>query len=413
MSSLLAVGAVHQYLVNNLERTQVGLIIESAEPREVHHFCTLVGFGADAICPYLAVEAIWRLQVDGKIPAKSSGELHTKEELVKKYFKASNYGMMKVLAKMGISTLASYKGAQIFEALGLSSEVVEKCFAGTPSRVEGATFEMLARDALNLHEMAFPTRLFPAGSAEAVALPNPGDYHWRKGGEVHLNDPVAIAKLQEAARTNSVNAYKEYSKLVHELNKACNLRGLLKFKETGVSIPLDEVEPASEIVKRFCTGAMSYGSISLEAHTTLAMAMNKIGGKSNTGVFCSNLKFLRGKLRFFVLFIILQSTLAFFWSLTIMDSVLYTPSSPFPDLMFFSDRHWHHYLSYMLKIFLYEISIEGEGGEQPSRMVPLPDGSMNPKRSAIKQVASGRFGVSSYYLTNADELQIKMAQVFI
>ncbi|XP_061953656.1 glutamate synthase 1 [NADH], chloroplastic isoform X1 [Populus nigra] len=333
-SSLLAVGAVHQYLVKKLERTQVGLIVESAEPREVHHFCTLVGFGADAICPYLAVEAIWRLQVDGKIPPKSTGEFHTKDELVKKYFKASNYGMMKVLAKMGISTLASYKGAQIFEGLGLSSEVIDKCFAGTPSRVEGATFEMLARDSLHLHELAFPSRVLPPGSAEAVALPNPGDYHWRKGGEIHLNDPLAIAKLQEAARGNSVAAYKEYSKRVQELNKACNLRGLLKFKEADVKVSLDEVEPASEIVKRFCTGAMSYGSISLEAHTTLAQAMNKIGGKSNTG----------------------------------------------------------------------------EGGEQPSRMETLPDGSMNPKRSAIKQVASGRFGVSSYYLTNADELQIKMAQ---
>ncbi|XP_062148767.1 glutamate synthase [NADH], amyloplastic isoform X1 [Alnus glutinosa] len=334
VSSLLAVGAVHQYLVKKLERTQVGLIVETAEPREVHHFCTLVGFGADAICPYLSIEAIWRLQVDGKIPPKSSGEFRSKEELVKKYFKASSYGMMKVLAKMGISTLASYKGAQIFEALGLSSEVIERCFAGTPSRVEGATFEMLARDAFHLHELAFPSRAFPPKSAEAVALPNPGDYHWRKGGEIHLNDPLAISKLQEAARTNSVAAYKEYSKLIHQLNKACNLRGLLKFKEAEVKVPLDEVEPASEIVKRFCTGAMSYGSISLEAHTTLAIAMNKIGGKSNTG----------------------------------------------------------------------------EGGEQPSRMEPLPDGSMNPKRSAIKQVASGRFGVSSYYLTNADELQIKMAQ---
>ncbi|XWS50374.1 hypothetical protein CRYUN_Cryun12cG0082500 [Craigia yunnanensis] len=334
ISSLLAVGAVHHHLVKKLERTRVGLIVESAEPREVHHFCTLVGFGADAICPYLAVEAIWRLQVDGKIPPKSSGEFHSKDELVKKYFKASNYGMMKVLAKMGISTLASYKGAQIFEALGLSSEVIEKCFAGTPSRVEGATFEMLARDALHLHELAFPSRALAPGSAEAVALPNPGDYHWRKGGEIHLNDPLAIAKLQEAARSNSVAAYKEYAKRIHELNKTCNLRGMLKFKETEVKIPLDEVEPASEIVKRFCTGAMSYGSISLEAHTTLAVAMNTIGGKSNTG----------------------------------------------------------------------------EGGEQPSRMEPLPDGSMNPKRSAIKQVASGRFGVSSYYLTNADELQIKMAQ---
>uniref|UniRef100_A0A6N2KFU9 glutamate synthase (NADH) n=1 Tax=Salix viminalis TaxID=40686 RepID=A0A6N2KFU9_SALVM len=334
ISSLLAVGAVHQHLVKKLERTQVGLIVESAEPREVHHFCTLVGFGADAICPYLAIDAIWRLQVDGKIPPKSTGELHSKDELVKKYFKASSYGMMKVLAKMGISTLASYKGAQIFEGLGLSSEVIDKCFAGTPSRVEGATFEMLAHDSLRLHELAFPSRALPPGSAEAVALPNPGDYHWRKGGEIHLNDPLAIAKLQEAARTNSVAAYKEYSKRIQELNKACNLRGLLKFKVADVKVSLDEVEPASEIVKRFCTGAMSYGSISLEAHTTLAQAMNKIGGKSNTG----------------------------------------------------------------------------EGGEQPSRMEPLPDGSMNPRRSAIKQVASGRFGVSSYYLTNADELQIKMAQ---
>ncbi|KAJ6748807.1 GLUTAMATE SYNTHASE 1 [NADH] CHLOROPLASTIC [Salix purpurea] len=334
ISSLLAVGAVHQHLVKKLERTQVGLIVESAEPREVHHFCTLVGFGADAICPYLAMDAIWRLQVDGKIPPKSTGELHSKDELVKKYFKAISYGMMKVLAKMGISTLASYKGAQIFEGLGLSSEVIDKCFAGTPSRVEGATFEMLAHDSLRLHELAFPSRALPPGSAEAVALPNPGDYHWRKGGEIHLNDPLAIAKLQEAARTNSVAAYKEYSKLIQELNKACNLRGLLKFKVADVKVSLDEVEPASEIVKRFCTGAMSYGSISLEAHTTLAQAMNKIGGKSNTG----------------------------------------------------------------------------EGGEQPSRMEPLPDGSMNPRRSAIKQVASGRFGVSSYYLTNADELQIKMAQ---
>ncbi|CAI9092539.1 OLC1v1027805C1 [Oldenlandia corymbosa var. corymbosa] len=334
VSSLLAVGAVHHHLVKKLERTQVALIIESAEPREVHHFCTLVGFGADAICPYLSIEAIWRLQVDGKIPPKADGQFHSKEELVKKYFKASNYGMMKVLAKMGISTLASYKGAQIFEAVGLSSEVMERCFIGTPSRVEGATFEALARDAFRLHELAFPSRAFPAGSPEAVALPNPGDYHWRKGGEIHLNDPLAIAKLQEAAKSNSVAAYKEYSKRIDELNRSCNLRGLLKFKEAVVKVPLEEVEPASEIVKRFCTGAMSYGSISLEAHTTLAIAMNKIGGKSNTG----------------------------------------------------------------------------EGGEQPSRMEPLPDGSRNPLRSAIKQVASGRFGVSSFYLSNADELQIKMAQ---
>lgn len=285
VSSLLAVGAVHHHLVKKLERTRVALMVESAEPREVHHFCTLVGFGVDAICPYLAVEAIWRLQVDGKIPPKSNGEFHTKEELVKKYYKASHYGMQKVLAKMGISTLASYKGAQIFEAVGLSTEVMERCFAGTPSRVEGATFEALAGDALNLHDLGFPTRKYPPNSAEAVALPNPGDYHWRKGGEIHLNDPLAMAKLQEAARGNSVAAYKEYSKRIQELNKSCNLRGLLKFKEGTAKVPLEEVEPASEIVKRFCTGAMSYGSISLEAHTTLAIAMNKIGGKSNTGMY--------------------------------------------------------------------------------------------------------------------------------
>eukprot|EP00252_Welwitschia_mirabilis_P019256 TRINITY_DN4404_c0_g1_i1.p1 TRINITY_DN4404_c0_g1~~TRINITY_DN4404_c0_g1_i1.p1 ORF type:complete len:1882 (-),score=355.35 TRINITY_DN4404_c0_g1_i1:742-6387(-) len=335
VSSLLAVGAVHQHLVSKLERTRIALIVETGEAREVHHFCTLVGFGADAICPYLAIEAIWRLQVDGKIPPRKNGAFHSRSDLVKKYFKASNSGMLKVLAKMGISTLASYKGAQIFEALGLSTEVVQRCFAGTPSRVEGATFEMLARDTMRLHEMAFPTRQMPEGSADANALPNPGEYHWRKNGEVHLNDPLAIAKLQEAARSNSVAAYKEYSKFVQNLNKQCTLRGLLKFKDLPErKIPMEEVEPASEIVKRFCTGAMSYGSISLEAHTTLAVAMNKLGGKSNTG----------------------------------------------------------------------------EGGENPSRLVPLPDGSMNPKRSAIKQVASGRFGVSSYYLTNADELQIKMAQ---
>lgn len=205
---------------------------------------------------------------------------------MKKFFYASTSGMLKVLAKMGISTLASYKGAQIFEALGLSTEVVSRCFKGTRSRVEGATFEMLARDTLRLHEVAFPSRQPPEGSADANALPNPGDYHWRKEGELHLNDPRAIAKLQEAARSNSVEAYKEYSKMIHSLNKRCNLRGMLKFKEVPESqqIPLEEVEPASEIVKRFCTGAMSYGSISLESHTALAVAMNRIGGKSNTGL---------------------------------------------------------------------------------------------------------------------------------
>lgn len=285
MSPLLAVGAVHQHLVSNLERTRIGLLVDSAEPREVHHFCTLIGFGADAICPYLAIEAIRRLQNDGKITPKDDGQPYLQEELINKYFCASNYGIMKVLAKMGISTLASYKGAQIFEALGLASEVVSKCFEGTPSRVEGATFENLAKDALHLHELAFPTRTLPPGSADANAIPNRGDYHWTKNGEVHLNDPFSIAKLQEAARLDSREAYKEYSRRIEELNKLCTLRGMLKFREIPVRISLDEVEPASEIVKRFCTGAMSYGSISWEAHTTLAEALNIMEGKSNTGIF--------------------------------------------------------------------------------------------------------------------------------
>ncbi|XP_024399147.1 glutamate synthase 1 [NADH], chloroplastic isoform X2 [Physcomitrium patens] len=336
VSSLVATGAVHHDLVASLERTRVALMLETGEPREVHHFCTLIGFGADAICPYLAIESIYRLQVDGKIAPKKEGTLYNREEIIAKYFKGSNAGMLKVLAKMGISTLASYKGAQIFEAIGLSTAVVQRCFKGTSSRIEGATFEMLAHDMLRMHKLAFPARLLPDGSAEALALPNPGDYHWRLKGEVHLNDPDAIAKLQEAARENSPAAYKEYSKITQNMNRKCNLRGLLRFKDLPESeqIPLEEVEPASDIVKRFVTGAMSYGSISLETHTTLAVAMNRLGGKSNTG----------------------------------------------------------------------------EGGEQPERLEPLEDGSTNPQRSAIKQVASGRFGVTSYYLTNADEIQIKMAQ---
>ncbi|GBG74307.1 hypothetical protein CBR_g18718 [Chara braunii] len=335
VSSLLAVGAVHHHLVQTLSRTQLGLIVESGEPREVHHFCTLVGFGADAICPYVAIEAIWSLNEDGKMPPKKDGSQRTRQELIAAYFKASDAGILKVLAKMGISTLASYKGAQIFEALGLSSEVVDRCFRRTPSRVQGCTFKTLAEDAMRLHEQAFPIAEPPKGSAEAKALPNPGDYHYRanQGSEVHLNDPTAIAKLREAVGQNSKIAYEEFAKIVNGLNKKCTLRGMMKFRN-GTAIPVEEVEPAQNIVKRFCTGAMSYGSISLEAHTTLAIAMNRLGGKSNTG----------------------------------------------------------------------------EGGENPSRLVPQSDGSHNPKRSSIKQVASGRFGVTAYYLTNADELQIKMAQ---
>src|SRR6187397_3080255 len=238
--------------------------------------------------------------------------------------------MLKVMSKMGISTLQSYKGAQIFEAVGLNDEVIEKCFVGTASRIKGVGLEVLAKEALRRHEIGYPTR----PEQRLPVLPNFGEFHWRAEGERHMWDPQSIADLQVAARENNADAYWRFSKHANEdATRKCALRGLLKFKE-GVNrpIPISEVEPAKEIVKRFCTGAMSFGSISAEAHETLAVAMNRMGGKSNTG----------------------------------------------------------------------------EGGEDPERFKPLPNGDS--KRSAIKQVASGRFGVTINYLTNADELQIKMAQ---
>ena len=244
---------------------------------------------------------------------------------------------MQTMAKMGISTLQSYKGAQIFEALGLAPEVVDVCFRGTPTRIGGSGWEQLGRDVLALHDAAFASERMPDGSADAKALPNAGDYHWRNApdAERHMNDPEAIAKLQAATSGNDRELYKQYSALNTRLSRNVQLRGLLRFKtEAATPIPIDEVQPAKEIVKRFVTGAMSYGSISLETHTTLALAMNTLGGKSNSG----------------------------------------------------------------------------EGGENPRRLEPLADGSKNPFRSAIKQVASGRFGVTAYYLTNADELQIKISQ---
>jgi glutamate synthase (NADPH/NADH) len=335
------VGAVHHNLVQKMERTRVAILVESAEARDVHHFCALTGYGADGVCPYLAVDAIARLRADNLVDnAPGSDAPAPVEALVASYFKAVEYGMLKVFAKMGISTLASYKGAQIFEALGLDSSVVGKCFRGTVSRVEGVGFEQLALDSIQLHDMGFPTRAMAAqGKAETTTLRNAGEFHWRgdKDGvptERHLNDPQAIQHLQAASRENSPAEYRKYADITDALNKGCNLRGMLRFKSDRAAVDVAEVEPAVEIVKRFCTGAMSYGSISLEAHATLARAMNRLGGKSNTG----------------------------------------------------------------------------EGGENVKRLVPQADGSNNPERSAIKQVASGRFGVTAYYLTNADEIQIKMAQ---
>jgi glutamate synthase (NADPH/NADH) large chain len=325
VSTLLAVGAVHHHLVRKAKRTQIGIILESGEAREVHHHCLLVGYGADAINPYTAFEALWQAQRDGLLPADYSDD-----KIVHAYQKAVAKGMLKVMSKMGISTLQSYKGAQIFEAVGLNEEVINKCFVGTASRIKGVGLEVLAKEALRRHEIGYPSR----AEQRLPVLPNFGEFHWRAEGERHMWDPQSIADLQVAARENSTDAYWRFASHANEdATRKCALRGLLKFKE-GVNkpIPISEVEPAKEIVKRFCTGAMSFGSISAEAHETLAVAMNRIGGKSNTG----------------------------------------------------------------------------EGGEDPERFKPLPNGDS--KRSAIKQVASGRFGVTINYLTNADELQIKMAQ---
>ena len=326
ISALIACGAVHHHLVAARKRSQIGIVIETGEAREVHHFCLLTGYGADAINPYLAFESLWQASKDGLIASNAE----TEEALVYGYKKSVAKGMLKVMAKMGISTLQSYKGAQIFEAVGLADEIVDRCFVGTASRVQGVKFSVLIEETRRRHALGYPQR----ESQRIPALSNPGDFHWRSGGDAHMWNPDSIFNLQVAARNNNVQAYAAFAKHTNEEStRRCTFRGLLKFNTTiDSAIPLDEVEPASEIVKRFATGAMSLGSISQESHESLAVAMNRIGGKSNTG----------------------------------------------------------------------------EGGEDPYRFEPMDNGDS--KRSAIKQVASGRFGVTAWYLTNADELQIKIAQ---
>ena len=326
ISALIACGAVHHHLVAARKRSQIGIVIETGEAREVHHFCLLTGYGADAINPYLAFESLWQASKDGLIASNAENE----EALVYGYKKSVAKGMLKVMAKMGISTLQSYKGAQIFEAVGLADEIVDRCFVGTASRVQGVKFSVLIEETRRRHALGYPQR----ESQRIPALSNPGDFHWRSGGDAHMWNPDSIFNLQVAARNNNVQAYAAFAKHTNEEStRRCTFRGLLKFNTTiDSAIPLDEVEPASEIVKRFATGAMSLGSISQESHESLAVAMNRIGGKSNTG----------------------------------------------------------------------------EGGEDPYRFEPMDNGDS--KRSAIKQVASGRFGVTAWYLTNADELQIKIAQ---
>ncbi|RAY16474.1 glutamate synthase large subunit [Actinomadura craniellae] len=323
--SLLLTGAVHHHLIREKTRTQVGLVIETAEARECHHMALLIGYGASAINPYLALETVEDLVRTGAITGID--ERTAARNLVKAYGK----GVLKVMSKMGVSTVASYTGAQIFEAIGLGEDVIARCFTGTTSRLGGVGFDVIAREAAERHRRAYP----PGGNEAAHrTLEVGGEYQWRREGEPHLFNPDTVFKLQHATRTRRYEIYKEYTSLVDsQSQQLMTLRGLFKLREgQRPPVPIDEVEPVAEIVKRFSTGAMSYGSISAEAHETLAIAMNRLGGKSNTG----------------------------------------------------------------------------EGGEDPDRFTPDANGDL--RRSAIKQVASGRFGVTSEYLTNADDIQIKMAQ---
>jgi glutamate synthase (NADPH/NADH) large chain len=323
--ALMFTGAVHHHLIREKTRTQVGLVLETAEARECHHMALLIGYGASAINPYLAIETVEDLVKTGTITGIEA------EQATRNLVKAYGKGVLKVMSKMGVSTVASYTGAQIFEAIGLGADVIDQCFTGTTSRLGGVGFDVIARESAERHHRAYP----PRGNEIAHrTLEVGGEYQWRREGEPHLFNPDTVFKLQHSTRTRRYEIFKEYTSMVDsQAEKLMTLRGLFKLRE-GVRppVPLDEVEPVSEIVKRFSTGAMSYGSISAEAHENLAIAMNRIGGKSNTG----------------------------------------------------------------------------EGGEDPERFTP--DGNGDLRRSAVKQVASGRFGVTSEYLTNADDLQIKMAQ---
>jgi glutamate synthase (NADPH/NADH) large chain len=338
--SLLLTGAVHHHLIREKTRTRVGLIVESGDARECHHIALLVGYGAAAVCPYLAIETVRDLAARGELASAGQAGGHDKpvtpDKAERNLIKALGKGLLKVMSKMGVSTVASYTGAQIFEAIGLGEDVIGACFAGTASRLSGVGFDVLAQEAARRAGVA-------AGGAGLShrRLETGGEYQWRREGEPHLFNPETVFKLQHATRSRRYEIFKEYTELVDDqAAQLKTLRGLLRIKgidgaadsAASVRIPIDEVEPVSSIVRRFATGAMSYGSISAEAHETLAIAMNRLGGRSNTG----------------------------------------------------------------------------EGGEDPERFSPDPNGDL--RRSAVKQVASGRFGVTSEYLVNADDLQIKMAQ---
>jgi len=319
--SLLAVSGLHHYLIREGLRMRVSLVIETGEAREVHHFALLIGYGCSVINPYLAFETL-----DGMIRDEMLPNVDHKIACMN-FAKAATKGVVKVMSKMGISAVQSYHGAQVFEAVGLRQDVIDEYFTGTASRIGGIGLDVIAEEVLMRHRVAFAER-----PVSTPVLPTGGQYQWRSDGEFHLFNPESIHRLQKAVRTGSYSTYKSFAELIDDRSKNLStLRGLLEFKR-GEPVPIDEVEPVESLMKRFKTGAMSYGSISKEAHETLAIAMNRIGGKSNTG----------------------------------------------------------------------------EGGEDPERYIPLPNGDS--KNSAIKQVASGRFGVTSEYLVNAKELQIKMAQ---
>ncbi|MEN9472304.1 MAG: hypothetical protein RLZZ495_393, partial [Pseudomonadota bacterium] len=347
--ALLALSAIHQHLVTRGLRTSAGLVVETGTAREVHHFAVLAGYGAEAVHPYLAMETL--AEVHKELP----GNL-TAEKAIYNYVKAIGKGLSKIMSKMGVSTYMSYCGAQLFEAIGLSSETVSKYFTGTPSKVEGIGIFEIAEEAIRMHKAAFST-----DPVLANRLDTGGEYAWRTRGEEHMWTPDAIAKLQHSTRANNWNTYKEYAEIINDQSKRhLTLRGLFEFKiDPAKAIPLDEVESAKEIVKRFATGAMSLGSISTEAHATLAVAMNRIGGKSNTGEGGEDAARYRNELK----------------------------GIPIKQ----GDS---------LKSII--------GAENVETDLPLEAGDS--LRSRIKQVASGRFGVTAEYLSSADQIQIKMAQ---
>ena len=322
--SLLMLSAVHHHLIRTKKRMEIGLIVEAGDVREVHHVALLIGYGAAAVNPYLAMET-----VEDMVRQKRLTGI-TPEKAVRNLVKALGKGVLKVMSKMGVSTVASYRGAQIFEAIGISNEVIDKYFTGTTSRLGGVGLDVLAQEVAKRHDVAYPfTGISPAHRQLAIG----GEYQWRREGEPHLFDPETVFKLQHSTRTGQMDIFRSYTEKVNEQSKRLmTIRGLFELSKDRKAISIDEVEPIENILRRFSTGAMSYGSISGEAHETLAIAMNRLGAKSNTG----------------------------------------------------------------------------EGGEDPERYQKMSNGDS--KRSSIKQVASGRFGVTSEYLVNADDIQIKMAQ---